>query len=192
MSVLRKTAGTALAVGAQALSMASKLMDATARTLRPSPRSPREADTRREAVVTPPASARSTADVVTVVDEQVPERGRTIEPEPTPTLDETPHVRTSESHISELAAKPAGEVVSAVSGLSTDELRLLTEYELEHKNRKTVLSAIEKALTPDGPTPNRGGNSSAKGNGPAPTKGQQRDIVLPEAGGVPTSGTMDL
>ena len=71
-----------------------------------------------------------------------------IEPDPTPLLDETPHVRTSASHIEDLAAKPVSQVVAAVSDLSTDELRLLTEHELAHKNRRTVLTAIEKALAP--------------------------------------------
>ncbi len=169
MSVLRKTVGTALAGGAQVLSVASKVMDATARTLRPSPSSPREDDSRRESVVTPPKDATSTADVVEAVEEQAPERGRIVEPDPTPLLDETPHVRTSESHIEELAALSAADVVEAVSGLSTDELRLLTEYEMAHKNRRTVLSAIERAAAPEG----------------------DDEIVLPEAGGVPTSGTLN-
>ena len=183
MSVLRKTVGTALAGGAQVLNVASKVMDATARTLRPSPSPPREEDSRREAVVTAPKDASSTADVIDAVQEQAPQRGRIVEPPPTPLLDETPHVRTSESHIEELAAMSAAEVSDAVSDLSTDELRLLTEYEMAHKNRKTVLAAIEKALTPAPTTPNSNGN--------AKTRGQQREIVLPEAGGVPTSGTMN-
>lgn len=185
MSVLRKTAGTALSGGAQVLSVAAKLMDATARTLRPSPPSPREDDVRREGVVTPPRDARSTADVVEAVEEQRPERGRTVEPDPTPVLDETPHVRTSESHIEELAAKPAAQVIDAVADLSTDELRLLTEFEMAHKNRVTVLAAIEKAFDPAASAP------SSNGNGSGSTRGQNRDIVLPEAGGVPTSGTID-
>lgn len=189
MSVLRKTVGTALAGGAQILNIASKVMDATAKTLRPSPPSPREEDSRREAVVTPPKDASSTADVIDAAEEQAPQRGRIVEPATTPLLDDTPHVRTSESHIEELAAMSAADVTDAVSGLSTDELRLLTEYEMAHKNRKTVLAAIEKALAPDVTTPNSNGNGTDGGRGK--TRGQQRDIVLPEAGGVPTSGTID-
>ena len=195
MSVLRKTLGTALAGGAQVLSVASKVMDATAKTLRPSPQSPREEDSRRPAVATPPNNAASTAEVVESVEEQVPERGRIVEPAKTPMLDETPHVRTSETHIEELADQSAADVIAAVGDLSTDELRLLTEFELEHKKRKTLLSAIEKALTPSSSTsrgastPGSSGNGSGTG-GTGKTRGQQRDIVLPEAGGVPTSGKM--
>lgn len=185
MSVLRRTLGTALAGGAQVLSAAAKVMDATARTLRPTPASPREEHSRRPAVVTPPEDASSTADVIEAVEEQRPERGRIVEPSRTPLLDETPHVRTSETHIEELADKSAADVIEAVSDLSTDELRLLTEFEMAHKNRKTVLAAIEKALTPGSST------SSSNGSGGSSTRGQQREIVLPEAGGVPTSGTID-
>lgn len=186
MSVLRKTVGTALAGGAQALSAASKLMEATAKTLRPSPSSPREADGRRPGVATPPKDASSTAEVVAAVEEQVPQAGRKVERPKTPLLDETPHVRTSETHIEELADKSAADVIDAVGDLSTDELRLLTEHELAHKNRKTVLAAIEKALTPSPST--SGSNGSGSGRGA--TKGERREIVLPEAGGVPTSGKM--
>lgn len=196
MSVLRKTAGTALAGGAQVLSVASKLMEATAKTLRPSPPSPREEDSRREAVATPPKDASSTADVVEAVEEQVPDRGRIVQPPGTPLLDDTPHVRTSESHIEELAAQNASDVIAAVSDLSTDELRLLTEYEMAHKNRTTVLAAIEKAFAPDSSaTPGSNGSGSrsgsGRGGGSGRNRGQQREIVMPEAGGVPTSGTMD-
>ena len=188
MSVLRKTIGTALAGGAQVLSVASQVMDATAKTLRPAPSSPREEDTRRPSVATPPPEAQTTAEVVEAVEEQVPERGRIVEPSSTPLLDETPHVRTSETHIEELAEQSAADVIAAVGDLSTDELRLLTEFELEHKNRKTVLTAIEKALTPSSPGSNGSGQRSDSGG--AKTRGQQREIVLPEAGGVPTSGKM--
>jgi hypothetical protein len=182
MSVLRKTAGTVLAGGAQVLSAASKLMESTARTLHPSPTPPRESDSRRPGVVTPPSDAAGTADVLEASQEQAPQRGRIVTPPPTPVLDETPHVRTSETHVEELADMAANEVIAAVAELSTDELRLLTEHELAHKNRKTVLTAIEKALTPS--------SGSTSGNAGGSTRGQRREIVLPEAGGVPTSGTM--
>ncbi len=72
-------------------------------------------------------------------------------PEPpaaTPLLDETPHQRSSDSHIEELGMQSASAVVAAVADLSTDELRLLTEYEMAHRNRKSVLRAIERALLP--------------------------------------------
>ncbi len=42
----------------------------------------------------------------------------------------------------------ASAVVAAVDDLSTDELRLLVEYETTHRNRRTVLQAVERVLTP--------------------------------------------
>ena len=134
MSTLRTTVGTVIAGGAQALSVASKLLDATARALRPDSDGATLTNAPDEPLPRPT--------------QPVAERGRVIEPDPTPMLDETPHVRTSASHIEDIAAKPVGQVVAAVADLSTDELRLLTEHELAHKNRRTVLTAIEKALAP--------------------------------------------
>jgi hypothetical protein len=63
------------------------------------------------------------------------------------------HVREPESHAAELADNPADEVVRAVADLSTDELEQLYDHESTHKNRKTVLKAIERALAP--PPPDR-------------------------------------
>lgn len=180
MPALRNALGTAFGVTAQGLSLVSKVLETTSKTLRPSRNgedpflSPAPAATPRRAAATDtPVSEPSDieATIAGLVDD-VPERGRVVEPPATPLLDETPHVRTSESHIEELAAKPAGQVAAAVANLSTDELRLLTEYEMEHKNRRTVLTAIERALAPS----------------PA---GSNDDIIFPDAGGVPTSGTMD-
>ena len=140
MSLLRNTVGTALSGTAKILGVGSKLLDATARTLRPEGTGVEEVRAPR------PAPAATSAPAITLGDDDP--RGRVVEPPPTPLLDETPHVRTSASHIEDLAAKPATEVTAAVGGLSTDELRLLTEYEMSHKNRRTVLTAIEKALVP--------------------------------------------
>jgi hypothetical protein len=121
MSLLRSTVGGVLTGSAQALSLASKLLDATAKSLRtsdapaPTPR-PRPA----------PSEPVGTEAVITEVAPDPVDLGRVVQIPDTPLLDETPHVRTSESHIEELAAKPAAAVVSAVADLSTDELRLLT------------------------------------------------------------------
>ena len=161
--VLRKTIGGAFSGSAQVLSVASKLLDATAKTLRPGsrdgsgvtgtpPRVERTPDAPPADIAPPPAGGPSApigteAEVIAAL-EAAPEPGRIIEPPATPVLDETPHLRTSATHIEELAAKPVGEVVAAIATLSTDELRLLTEYELEHKNRRTVMTAIERALVP--------------------------------------------
>ena len=156
--VLRKTIGGAFAGSAQVLSVASKLLDATAKTLRPGSREGNDAaDTppRVERVPAPPpadgpSEPIGTEAAVIAAVEAAPEPGRIVEPPPTPLLDEVPHMRTSATHIEELAAKPVGQVVAAIADLSTDELRLLTEYELEHKNRRTVMVAIERALVPSG------------------------------------------
>lgn len=147
MSLLRTALGTAVGGTAQALSLASKVLEVTARTLRPD--SPETDPFLAPVPSTPSSQPRTgTAGVIADVAEDVDERGRIVEPPATPLLDETPHVRTSETHIEELAAKPAAQVVAAVADLSTDELRLLTEYELAHKKRRTVMAAIEKAATP--------------------------------------------
>ena len=149
MSVLRNTLGTALGVSAQGLSLVSKVLETTAKTLRPDAPHEAQAPIRRAPEpASPPSPPVGTEAVISGVAADVPQRGRVVEPPATPLLDETPHVRTSESHIEELAAKPAAQVTAAVAGLSTDELRLLTEYEMAHKNRRTVMTAIERALAP--------------------------------------------
>ena len=152
MSLLRNTVGAALGVTARTLSAASKVLDVSAKTLRPE-RTERRQDTPaprapRNDVLRPASEPTGTEAVIVDLADEVPQRGRVVEPPPTPVLDETPHLRTSESHIEELAAKPAAQVAAAVADLSTDELRLLTEYEMAHKNRRTVLTAIERALAP--------------------------------------------
>lgn len=165
MSLLRNTTGTVLSGTAQALSVTSKLLEATARALRPEGRRADQAPEEAPARAATPGRVRP---------------GPSDEPAQTPVLDETPHVRTSESHIEELAAKPASQVIAAVSGMSTDELSWLTEYEMQHRNRRTVLAAIERALTPA-----NGGTTSRP-----PSSAGDREIVLPEAGGMPTSGKL--
>ena len=51
----------------------------------------------------------------------------------------------TEEEIAALAERNAADVISAVPGLSTQELRLLLEHETANKNRKTVLQAVEAA-----------------------------------------------
>ena len=153
--VLRKAIGGAFSGSAQALSIASKLLEATAKTLRPGAAGTQDTPVQRAPVEvtleptadTPSEPIGTEAEVIEAL-EAAPEPGRIIQPPPTPLLDEVPHMRTSATHIEELAAKPVGQVVEAIATLSTDELRLLTEYELEHKNRRTVMTAIERALAP--------------------------------------------
>lgn len=71
-----------------------------------------------------------------------PPEVRTPPVEPVP--DTPQRARTSESKIAELADRNARDVIAAVKDLSTEELRMLHEWESDHKQRKTVLEAIEK------------------------------------------------
>ena len=85
------------------------------------------------------------------------EADATTEPAPSPDAQETaaaeppepdPDQRSRENRIAKLASRPVSVVVAAMNNLSTDELRLLYEYESSHKARKTVLAAIERAQRP--------------------------------------------
>ncbi len=175
MPTLRTVVSGTLGGAAQVLSLTAKLLDASARALRPPATPPDTQAMTAPPGVTPPAAtmteAASTAEVIEAVEREIPasQLGTVQEPTRTPILDDSPHLRTFESHIEELASKPAAQVIAGIDSLSTDELRLLTEYETTHRNRKSVLAAIERAALP-------GGGDAAP---------------LSEAGGVPTSGTMD-
>jgi hypothetical protein len=57
-------------------------------------------------------------------------------------------VSAAPTHTAEMAEGTVAEVVKAIDGLSTDELRLLLEHESATKKRKGVLDAIEQALAP--------------------------------------------
>ena len=74
--------------------------------------------------------------------------GRTEEPPTEPVTGVDEHARTYETHVEELAAKPAADVISAVEHLSTDELERLYSHEQANKKRKTVIAAIEASLSP--------------------------------------------
>lgn len=76
------------------------------------------------------------------------QRAAVREPPTEPVTDVDPHVRTHETHIDELAAGTAAEVIDTIPELSTDELRRLYEHESDNKQRKTVLRAVERALEP--------------------------------------------
>lgn len=141
--LLRGTAG-ALAASAVALRSTAMLAELAARTLspRPLPTSRPSPPPERGAVPglagpapeAPPASAQppllsGTEDTLGVEDG---------------------HVRRPESSAADLAAQPSAAVLQAIGGLSTDELSALFDYEQTHRRRKTVLTAIEAALTPPG------------------------------------------
>ncbi|MDQ3538795.1 MAG: hypothetical protein M3415_08380 [Actinomycetota bacterium] len=141
-TALRTAVAGALAGSAKVLSFTSNLLDATARTLRTA--GPTQAPSEE------PAPA-DTADVVERIERQVvaEDLGRvTATADELATSDAPDHQRRASSHIEELAERPASEVIAAIADLSTDELRLLTEYELAHRKRKTVLAALEQAASP--------------------------------------------
>lgn len=69
----------------------------------------------------------------------------TVRPRTQVAVTDTPPARVPTSHIEELAALPASDVIAQIPELSTDELRQLSEYEQRNRRRKTVLAAIESA-----------------------------------------------
>jgi len=130
---------------------AAKLAESTARRF--APPGPEDDQERPESRLPPPTFTPPPADPGAVTPETVgavttsPEAGNVVDL----TLDEDGHGRTSESHIAELANRPAQTVVKAVANLSTEELGELFEYESTHRKRATVLAAIERAAAPDPP-----------------------------------------
>lgn len=139
------------------LSAGATLTDLAARALRPAPTSEPErepewepdAEPPAEGAPEPPASVLDVAAIGTAppaadAPAATPERPG----EPAGTAGEESHRRTSESHTEELAQRPAAEVIRAIRELSTDELEALYDYETSHRNRKSVLAAIERALAP--------------------------------------------
>jgi hypothetical protein len=68
-----------------------------------------------------------------------------LAPEPPPAIERRPVMRPDASRVEELAERPAAHIIDQIDDLSTEELRLLLEHEQEHKRRKTVLRAIERA-----------------------------------------------
>ena len=189
MQLIRSALSTALDTTSRVLSLTGTALGTAARLLRRdeadrgpddasgfSPSVVRDDDQIRVDVDTDEAEQPdSTADLIEAVQRSdIADRiGRVVDAPGTPLLDEHPHLRRSESHVEELATQPVADVIRAIDDLSTDELRQLTEYETSHRNRKRVLQAIERALAP------------------APSGGSSdREIILSEAGGVPTSGTL--
>jgi hypothetical protein len=196
MQLLKSTLSGALGLTGKALSLTGGVLTTGVRLLRalplplpsPSQPAPEQREERPQPVSRAPVEPIVAAATDVAPAEIAERRGRIVEPPATPLLDETPHVRTSESHISELAAKSAGDVINAVDRLSTDELRLLIEHETAHRNRRTVLQAIEKALAPSVTTPT---DVQRPARRPGPAKRKAADeIILPDAGGVPTSGSL--
>lgn len=152
---LRRVAAGTLSAAAGVLGVTSRVVERGASLLRGQPtpaapqaepmpwdEAPRRAARRDEAVdEEPDATASEPA--------AAPSEPAAAPPPSAPDFDDdAPRVRSPETHAAALAARPAAEVVAAVDGLSTDELRALYEQESRGKRRKTVLTAIERALTP--------------------------------------------
>jgi hypothetical protein len=164
--IIRSSVSTAMSITAKVLSVAAEVTTAVARRARPG-RTPQATSARVEQQPAAPESVSPEQ-----LADPLPETEATVSPPPTEPVPNGPsHVRTAETHAEELARKPASEVIEAIAGLSTDELGRLYEHEAGHKKRKTVLKAIEQALTP--------ANGSRQSPSPEP---------MPEAGGVPTGG----
>lgn len=72
------------------------------------------------------------------------DRGR-VQSRPQEAVGDVVVARVPPTHVEELAARPASEVVARVPDLSTDELRRLLESEQAGRRRKTVLDAIERS-----------------------------------------------
>jgi hypothetical protein len=141
--IIRSSVSSAMSVTARVLSVAAEVTTAVARRARPG----RRPQGRSTGVEQQPATPEAVSPEQ--LSKALPETDATVSPPPTePVPDGPSRVRTAETHTEELAMRPASEVIEAVAGLSTDELGRLYEHEAGHKKRKTVLKAIEKALTP--------------------------------------------
>lgn len=146
-NVVRRVAHRALGTLALVMGGGAKLAEAAARRFAATP----QGGTARPAP--PPTLTPQPASPGEVTPESV--GAVTTSPDPANvvdlTIDEDGRARTSESHIAELANRPAQTVVKAVADLSTEELGELYDYESTHRKRSTVLSAIERAAAPDTP-----------------------------------------
>ena len=154
MGRVRRVAAGALSAAAGVLGLTARMAEQGASLLRgaSTPQAPEEAmpwDRPRPApagATAPEASARD-ASAPEEAAPQAPRREATAAEPAEPDLDR-PWVRSPETHAAALVARPAAEVIAAVDDLSTDELRALYEQESKTKKRKSVLAAIEQALSP--------------------------------------------
>ena len=170
-SKLRTVSAAALSTSARALSLSSHLLEGLSGLLRPDEQAAQDQDTAGGGGPTAEGPGPVPTSGSAVVADEVPEDGWAgdyeavgeawaagevgvvgdVEAPPTePVAGVDEHARTSETHVEELADKPAAQVISAVEELSTDELERLYRHEQGHKQRKTVLAAIERSLAPRG------------------------------------------
>jgi hypothetical protein len=139
------TAGTVLAGTAWVLSTAARTLGTAAQAIRPEPSGGEADDWGTDGWTSAePAGDGQPGGVAEEIREVYEARGRVVEPAAVPVPDPEP-AAVPETHVAELAGRPAAEVVRAIENLSTDELRRLLEHESAHKRRKSVLAAIEKA-----------------------------------------------
>ncbi|HVM13746.1 MAG TPA: hypothetical protein VM287_05380, partial [Egibacteraceae bacterium] len=136
-SLVRKTAAGALSAAATAMKLGARISGQVAEMLR-TPEGQRTG-----------ATPEKTDEVLEIVGQDrqtdAAARATVTEPPTEPSPAGPSHVRTSETHVEELASGTASEVIAAIPDLSTEELGRLHEHESANKNRKTVLAAIERA-----------------------------------------------
>lgn len=148
----RTVASGGLALAAAGLSVGAKVTGQLAQTLRPAAPEDIPARTqpaRPQAQERPRTQPRAPEGAT--VEQPLPGRDTRVpanEAAPEPAEEPSTHRRSADSHVAELAQATAPDVIAAIEDLSTDELRLLYDEERSHKNRKTVLAAIERAAAP--------------------------------------------
>ncbi|HWB71860.1 MAG TPA: hypothetical protein VG452_06560 [Egibacteraceae bacterium] len=153
--LVRRALGSALSATSQVLAAASRLSGQLASLARP------PGNTHDDVTAPGPVGPVGVDDVLEPLESPPDTRDRAeslqratdvdtrVETPPTVPAPEGPdRVRSPETHIAELAEGSADEVVRALPGLSTDELRLLYEHETSHQSRPSVLDAVERALSP--------------------------------------------
>lgn len=135
--IVRKTAAGALSAAATVMKLGARVTGQVADMLR-TPEGPGSA-----------AAPEKTDEVLEIIGQdrqtEAAARATVTEPPTEPSPAGPSHVRTSETHIEELASGTASEVIAAIPDLSTEELGRLHEHESANKSRKTVLAAIERA-----------------------------------------------
>lgn len=156
-TVLRSTAASVLSAAAAGLSVGSRVTSRIASLVRPGPhRSPTQPRAIREEPRAHAARSRDTAGDGGDPGDGASRGGVVRVPDTEPVPEAPSHVRTHETHVEELAARAAAEVIAVVPELSTDELGRLYEHEAANKKRKTVLAAVERAADPRAQPPGQG------------------------------------
>lgn len=151
LTPLRRGAAGALALAGGVLAFQARLLTAGAALLRP------DEDDDEFGPHDEPAVRPEPATVTTLPTPTPPPVVDPVVQELDVVLEDGGRVSAPESHIAEVAGRPAAAVVRAIADMSTDELEALIEYEAEHRNRKSVLAAIARAVAPPATDPGNAG-----------------------------------